>query len=325
MSIIHGSTTLITGGAGGAKFAEGLNCLIAHEKLNIIPNIGDDDLFHGLWVSPDVDTLLYTLANDINREQGWGLKDDTYTVLNRLAQLGQADWMKLGDKDFATHIVRTMMLAQGHDLQQVATYLADKLNVRANIILPSRQTVQTRLHTAQGTLSMESYFVEHGTKPQVEHVESIGDGLSQANPECIEALESVETVLISPSNPILSIAPTLNVQGVQHALKNTAAHRIAISPIIAGQSVKGPACEVMSACGYSPTVTGVAEFYRGLIDALVIDHADEKHATDIRRMGIDVLVTDTLMPTITSRIQLAKEVLSYAETARLARKQKGAA
>lgn len=325
MSIIQGSTTLITGGAGGAKFAEGLNCLIAHEKLNIIPNIGDDDLFHGLWVSPDVDTLLYTLANDINREQGWGLKDDTYTVLNRLAQLGQADWMKLGDKDFATHIVRTMMLAQGHDLQQVATYLADKLNVRANIILPSRQTVQTRLHTAQGTLSMESYFVEHGSKPQVEDVEFIGDGLSQANPECIEALESVETVLISPSNPILSIAPTLNVQGVQHALKNTAAHRIAISPIIAGQSVKGPACEVMSACGYSPTVTGVAEFYRGLIDALVIDHADEKHATDIRRIGIDVLVTDTLMPTITSRIQLAKEVLSYAETARLARKQKGAA
>ncbi|GAB3102852.1 2-phospho-L-lactate transferase [Aestuariicella hydrocarbonica] len=313
MSSLTGSITLLTGGAGGAKLAEGLTLLLPPEQLTIVPNIGDDDRFHGLWVSPDVDTLLYTLANDIDREQGWGLRADSYHLLARLAELGQPTWMQLGDRDIATHLIRTMLLAQGQDAQQVTTYLARQLGIDANIVLPSRATVQTRVHTALGELSMESYFVQHGAKPAVQKVEFVGEGLSQPNSACLEAIDNSQLILIAPSNPLLSIAPTLQVTGIRQSLLNSSAARVAVSPIIGGKTVKGPACEVMAACGYSPTVTGVAEFYHGLIDALVIDHADAAQVRDIERMGIKVLLTDTLMPTVASRINLAEKILSYVD------------
>ncbi|WP_439135468.1 2-phospho-L-lactate transferase [Pseudomaricurvus sp.] len=307
--------TVITGGVGGAKFVEGLYHSVNPQSLCVIPNIGDDDQFHGLWVSPDVDTLVYTLSEHVNRDTGWGMAGDTFATQEQLALLGQEVWMNLGDKDLATHIVRTLRLHRGESPSDVAAHLARSLGLECQLMLPTDSTLQTRVHTEQGELSLEEYFVKHRCAPQVTQVRYRGAENAQITVAAEAAIREADCVFFAPSNPLLSIAPTLEVNRVRQTLHSTTAKRIAISPLVGGKAVKGPTCEVMRACGFEANVFGIAEFYRGLIDTLVIDQKDAEHAHALRKLGLEVVVLVTLMDDKPSRIAFAAQVLSSLDLA----------
>lgn len=299
----------VTGGIGGAKFVEGLYHLLQPRQLVVIPNVGDDDAFHGLWVSPDVDTLVYTLSDRVNRKTGWGIADDTLHAQEQLALLGQEVWMNLGDRDLATHMVRTLRRGRGERPADTAAHIARSLGVQCDLLLPTDATVQTRVHTTLGELSLEEYFVKHRCQPQVTQVHYRGAERADITAEAEAALHSADLVFIAPSNPLLSVAPTLAVKGVREALQNTRAQRVAISPLVGGRAVKGPTCEIMRACGYSADVGGIADFYQGLIDTLVIDRCDSQYADALRNRGLEVIVLDTLMESVASRVDFARGLL----------------
>lgn len=300
---------VITGGIGGAKFVEGLYRLLQPQRLSVIPNVGDDDEFHGLWVSPDVDTLIYTLSDRVNRNTGWGIAGDSFHAQEQLALLGQDVWMNLGDRDIATHLVRSLRRRSGDRPTDIAAHLARSLGVECSVLIPTDANVQTRLYTDKGELSMEEYFVKHRCEPQVTEIRYRGAEGARITGEAESVLLSAELLFIAPSNPLLSIAPTLAIGGVREALRKTAAKRVAISPLIGGRAVKGPSCEILRACGYSADVLGIASFYHGLIDTLVIDKSDAHYAGRLRRMGLEVIVLDTLMDDIASRHDFARRVL----------------
>lgn len=300
---------VITGGIGGAKFVEGLYRLLQPEQLTVIPNVGDDDEFHGLWVSPDVDTLMYTLSGCVNRETGWGIAGDTFYAQEQLKRLGQDVWMNLGDRDLATHMVRSLRRRRGERPTDIAKHIAHSMEIGCSVLLPTDATVQTRLQTDLGELSLEEYFVKYRCRPQVSQVHYRGAESAHITTEAESALLAADLVFIAPSNPSLSIAPTLAVGGVREALQNTRAKRIAISPLIGGRAIKGPTCEVLRACGYSADAEGIARFYDGLIDTLVIDHSDESRAGTLRRRGLAVIVLNTLMGDVASRRKFANQLM----------------
>ncbi|NOH72117.1 2-phospho-L-lactate transferase [Vibrio pectenicida] len=289
------SITLLAGGVGGAKAAEGLVKSCYADGLKIIGNVGDDQQFHGLWVSPDIDTLIYTLSERIDRNQGWGLAGDKQKVLSGLKQLGVDTWMQLGDMDFATHIFRTEQRRLGVRAQKIVEQIARANGINIPILLPTDDIVQTKLKSGGQWLSFQDYFVRLRCQAKVDEIRYLECDKASATPESIEALSCADLVLIAPSNPLLSIGSILSIGDIRTQIQSLSKPIVAISPLIGSQAIKGPAVELMQSLGYSPNVLGIATYYCELIDVLVIDPVDEQYALDIEAMGVQVVIQNIWM------------------------------
>ncbi|XKE45149.1 2-phospho-L-lactate transferase [Halomonas organivorans] len=304
--------TLLAGGVGGAKLAVGLAAVCPPDQLTVIGNVADDQEFHGLWVSPDIDTLTYSLAGLIDRDKGWGLADESHRVLDGLTRLGRETWMYLGDQDLATHIYRTELRRQGIRPSAIAQSIAQSLGVTLNLLLPTDDRLQTRIKTEAGWLAFQEYFVREQCRPEVLDIRI--DGLAEARPtpEALAAIERADLLLIAPSNPVVSIAPILEIPGMRQAVERSRARRLAVSPLIGGRTVKGPADRMLVAAGVACSNLGVADSYARLIDGLVIDAQDAGDAAALAERGLEVRVTRTLMTDTADKARLAREVLAFA-------------
>jgi LPPG:FO 2-phospho-L-lactate transferase len=302
--------TVLTGGTGGAKFVDGLRQVVPPEQLTIIVNTGDDLLWWGLYVSPDIDSITYVLAGLLSRERGWGVKGDTFFCLQHMGQLGQPIWFHAGDRDLAIHILRSKLLAEGKTLSEVTAEICDKLGVKARLLPMSNSRVETRVGTPVGDLSFEEYFVQRWYQDPVESIRFAGAADAEPAPGVVEAILNADIVLLAPSNPVTSIGPILAVPGVRETLQKTQARIAAVSPIIAGEAVAGPAGILMASQGLPVSVAGVAQAYHDFLDMLVVDVRDAQAGEDLRQTGLRVHVAKTLMRTPEDKADLANAVLS---------------
>ncbi len=308
----------LAGGVGGAKLARGLADVLAPDRLVIVVNTGDDFEHLGVHVSPDLDTVLYTLAGVNNVEQGWGLAGETWHFMQALEALGGETWFRLGDRDLGTNVVRTQRLRAGETLSDVTAYLCERFGVRHHLAPMSDAAVRTLVHTDAGVLEFQDYFVRRRAEPAVRTL-SFG-GAEQAHPSGAfqRALSDpgLEAVVICPSNPYLSIAPLLALPGIRSALERRRAPVVAVSPIVGGQAITGPAAKIMRELGKEPSVLEVARFYQGLIDGLVIDQCDASYSGVIEHLGIGCLATSSVMRVPEDRAALARATLEFAGSLR---------
>lgn len=304
--------TVLTGGTGGAKFVDGLRQIVAPEDLTIIVNTGDDLMWWGLYVSPDIDSILYMLAGRLSQERGWGVKGDTFFCLSTMGQMGQPTWFNTGDRDLAMHILRSKMLSDGKTLTEVTSEIAATLGIKTRVLPMSDSRVETRVLTPIGELSFEEYFVQRWYQDPVESVRFAGASDAEPAPGVIEAIRSADVLLLAPSNPVTSIAPILAVPGIREALRESRAPIAAVSPIVRGAAVSGPAGILLGAQGFEVSIGGIAHFYRDFLDLLIVDSEDEMAATTLQKGGLRVVWTPTIMRKNADRIALAKSVLDAA-------------
>jgi len=303
----------LTGGTGGAKLIEGLAAELDADELTIVCNTADDTLVHGLYVSPDLDTITYTLAGLIDPDQGWGVRNDTFAVLQQLGQLGVETWFKLGDRDLALHIRRTQLINEGLKLSEVTDQLCRALGIKPKILPMSDEKVQTRVNTPQGEISFQEFFVkEHWTR-EVTGIHFAGVEQSQPAPGVLEAMRRAEGVIVCPSNPITSIGPILAVPGIRSALAALEVPVVGVSPLIGATAISGPAHKLMLACGYDPSSLGVARHYGDILDRLFIAAEDQNLASSIQDLSIGPVCTDIRMMTANDKRRLAAEVLAALE------------
>ncbi len=298
----------LAGGVGGAKLALGLSKVLPPSQLTIVVNTGDDEVFHGLHVSPDVDTVMYTLAGLSNPETGWGITGETFQALGRLKEYGADAWFNLGDKDLATHIRRTDLLRQGCSLSEVTQSLRSALGVEHPIVPMSDDPVRTMLSTDLGELPMQTWFVKHRCEPAVSEIRFAGAEHAQPAPEFERALSESDALVFCPSNPFVSVAPILAVPGVRDAIEGFNGLRLAVSPIVGGQAIKGPAAKMMAELGIESSCVGVAMQYQGLCDVFVLDDVDGDRAGDIEALGMRAAVTNTMMITDADKVRLAEYI-----------------
>jgi LPPG:FO 2-phospho-L-lactate transferase len=265
-----------------------------------------------LYVSPDLDSITYMLAGKLSQERGWGMQGDTFFCLQALGQLGQPTWFQTGDRDLATHIFRSKLLADGKTLSEATSEIATRLGVRARVLPMSNSRVETRVLTPVGDLSFEEYFVQRWYQDPVESVRFAGASDAEPAPGVIEAIRSADLVLLAPSNPVTSIGPILAVPGIHEALREKRARTVAVSPIVGRAAVTGPAATLMAAQGFAVSVAGVADYYRDFLDLLVVDSQDASAAEELRKTGLRVHCTPTIMRRYEDRIALAKSVLEAA-------------
>jgi LPPG:FO 2-phospho-L-lactate transferase len=305
----------LSGGIGGAKLALGLYRMLPPDCLMVVGNTGDDFEHLGLSISPDLDTVLYTLAGVANPETGWGRAGETWSFMRALEQLGGETWFRLGDADLATHVERTRRLAAGEGLSSISDDLCGRLGVRARLVPMCDEPVRTLVRTAEGVLPFQRYFVEQRCAPHVLGFEFQGASDARPTPALLAALasESLEAVVICPSNPFISIDPILAVPGMRAAIAGCRAPVIAVSPIIGGQAVKGPTAKMMAELGMPTTARAIAEHYGGLIDGFVLDRADADLASDI---AVPCLARRTLRASEDDKRSLAAEVLAFARELR---------
>jgi LPPG:FO 2-phospho-L-lactate transferase len=282
---------LLAGGTGGAKLATALLPKLPPGQLTVIANTADDDEFWGHLVSPDVDAVIYRLAGVFNEASGYGVKDDTFHVLDALARLGEPAWFRIGDKDFATHVLRTEMLGRGCTLTESALALCARFGLGARVLPMTNERVRTRFVTDAGEFSFQEYFVRERLGPALRGIEFVGIDSARPTPEVVAALQEAELVIIGPSNPLISIAPILEVTGT-HIPRE---HTLAITPIVRGAALKGPTVEMMRAVGPPPTPVAVARMYRAVAAGFVLDSRDKEMAEEVREMGLRTLVLDTVM------------------------------
>jgi LPPG:FO 2-phospho-L-lactate transferase len=302
---------VLTGGTGGAKFVDGLRQVVSPEELTIIVNTGDDLEWWGLYMSPDLDSITYVLAGLLSKERGWGVKGDTFYCLQAMGQLGQPIWFHVGDRDLAVHLLRSKLLAEGKTLSEATDEIAGKLGVQARILPMSNSRVETRVMTRTvGELSFEEYFVQRWYQDPVESVRYAGAGDAEPAPGVLEAIESASAILVAPSNPVSSIGPILAVPGVHEALCGTRAPIVAVSPIVGGNAVSGPAGVMMAAQGLPVSIAGIAESYRDFLDFLVADEQDRQAAEALTKPGLSVHCTNAIMRTTQDKIDLARTALS---------------
>jgi LPPG:FO 2-phospho-L-lactate transferase len=311
-----GHVIALCGGVGGAKLAYGLSRVLAEADLTLVVNTGDDFEHLGLAVAPDLDTVTYTLAGLADRQRGWGLAGETWSFMAALTRLGLEDWYLLGDHDLATHVERTRRLAAGETLSAVAADLAVRLGVTHAIAPMSDQPVRTWIDTDDGPLAFQPYFVRERCEPVAHGVRYEGAANARPSPAFAAALArtDLDAIVICPSNPYLSIDPILSVPGVHARLLSAGAPIVAVSPIVGGVAIKGPAAKLMRELGRTPSVAGVAGHYRGLIDGLVLDGDDMADAPGVRALGMASHVTATVMRSDDDRIALARETLAFARS-----------
>jgi LPPG:FO 2-phospho-L-lactate transferase len=301
--------TALAGGTGAARFLRGLTAVVDPSVVTVISNTGDDAEIWGLHISPDLDTVIYALAGVIDESKGWGVKDDTFLCLATMAAFGLETWFNLGDRDMATHLFRTGALREGKTLSEVTEAMRRALGVRSRIIPMSDRPVRTRVLTPEGWLGFQEFFVRE--KGRVEVLDVIYDGAERATPApgVVEAISGARVVIVCPSNPITSIGPILAVQGIAEALRSTQATVLAVSPIVAGAPVSGPAGKLMAAKNLPVSAIGVAAAYREWLDVIVIDRRDETLASELLSTGISPVVTDTVMANREREVALARAAL----------------
>ncbi len=299
----------LAGGVGGAKLAHGLAMCLPPEDLTVIVNTGDDFEHLGLRISPDLDTVCYTLAGLANPETGWGLAGDTWEFLGALERLGGKTWFRVGDRDLATHVERTRKLRAGEPLSQVTQDFCRRWGVGPTVLPMTDDLVRTAVLTQDGELAFQDYFVRLKCEPEVKGFRFEGDLDARPAPGVLESIEEAEVVILCPSNPWVSIDPILSVPGMRDSL--TGSRVLAVSPIVGGEAIKGPAARMFRQLGVEPTPLAVAVHYAGLISDLVIDRVDASWAPRIELDGIRVLVTDTIMSTQADRRRLALETLGF--------------
>ena len=302
--------TVLSGGVGAARFLHGLARVVEPESITAVSNVSDDLTWHGLHVSPDLDTLMYTLA-DLEGEFGWGLRGDTQTTLQRLRALGDEEWFGIGDRDLATHLYRTGRLQAGATLSEVTQSLMTAHGVRVTVLPVTDEPHPTIVRTGEGDLAFQDYFVRLRAAVPVTGLEFPGRDARPA-PGVLRAIGEADLTVIAPSNPFVSITPLLLVQSVRQTLARAPGKRVAVSPIIAGAAVKGPAALMLESLGYEVTATAVARLYQGLIDLFVVDTADEALLPEIRALGMDAVATDTMMTGDEGRERVARNVLAAA-------------
>ncbi len=301
--------TALAGGVGAARFLTGLAQLMKKEDLSVIVNTGDDINLFGLHISPDVDIVTYTLAGIVDEEKGWGIKGDTFHCLDMLKTHGADTWFNLGDHDLATHIYRTDRLRQGKTLSQIAEEVCRSLGLNVKVLPMSNDPFETRITTQQGSIHFEEYFVKRQCRDEVLGIEFVGASAAKPSPGVLEAISDSELVVVCPSNPIVSIGTILSVEGIRDALKWTDARVVAVSPIVAGAAIKGPADKMLRSLGYEVSAFGVAKLYLDFLDAIVIDNKDAEQKGRIESLGMKVSVTNTVMKTLEDKVSLAKAVL----------------
>jgi LPPG:FO 2-phospho-L-lactate transferase len=306
------SVLALSGGIGGAKLALGLSRVLAPEQLIVVANTGDDFEHLGLAISPDIDTLIYTLAGLDNPQTGWGRRDETWTFMAALAALGGETWFQLGDGDLATHIERTRRLAAGESLTAITRDFCRRLGVRPRILPMSDQRVRTKVQTSEGLLDFQDYFVRRRCEPVVTGLSYEGADAARPQADMIAALgdPQLRAIVICPSNPFLSVDPILALPGLRDRIKQSRAPVVAVSPIIGGRAVKGPTAKMMTELGLTASATAVARHYGDLIDGYLVDEADREIAS---LPGITVKATRTLMTSLADREAVARAVLAFAD------------
>jgi LPPG:FO 2-phospho-L-lactate transferase len=306
----------LAGGVGGAKLAQGLAGVMPAERLSIVVNTADDFDLWGLHISPDLDTVMYTLAGIANPVTGWGIVDDTHHTLAGLAAYGVDPWFSLGDRDFATHILRTRRLRQGDRLTDVTADLAAALAVPVRLLPMTDDPVATLIHSRGQVLDFQEYFVARRQQDEVDAVAFSGIEDARPTGETLDAIASASVIVFCPSNPVVSVGPILDLPGIRDAIGASNAIRIAVSPIVGGKALKGPADRMLASLGHESSALGVARMYQGLIDTFVIDDLDRELAEPICALGLDVQVTNTVMGGQEDRQRLAGEILARASQPR---------
>ena len=302
--------TTLAGGVGAARFLKGLVHAVSPEEIVTIVNTGDDIEFYGLHISPDVDIVTYTLAGVVDEGKGWGIRGDTFNCLNMLRKYGYETWFMLGDKDLATHIHRTLLLKKGLKLSEVTEKIRKALGVKVKIIPMTNDKVQTKIITNVGEMHFQEYLVKRKAQDPVLHVKFEGIEKAEPSPGVIESILNADGIIICPSNPIVSIGPIISIKGVKEALSEAKAKIVAISPIVRGAPIKGPADKLMKGLGIEVSALGVAKIYKDFLDIFIIDSVDENLKSEIESLGIKVHVTNTIMKTLEDKIKLAKETLN---------------
>lgn len=312
----------LSGGIGGAKLALGLSRILLADNLLVVANVGDDFEHLGLHISPDSDTLMYTLAGLDNTKLGWGRRDETWSFMETLAALGGEDWFRLGDRDLAVHIERTRRLKAGETLSAITADFCRRLGIGPRILPATDDRVRTRLRTDEGWLDFQDYFVRLQCRPQVRELAFAGAEDARPHPDLLKALrdERLRAVIICPSNPFISVEPILAVSGMRQALSASAAPVIAVSPIIGGRAVKGPTAKMMAELDMIPSAAAVAERYSDLIDGYVMDVADAEEAAHV---AAKVTLAPTLMTNLAEREQLALVVLEAADALASSKRGRG--
>jgi LPPG:FO 2-phospho-L-lactate transferase len=304
--------TVLAGGTGAAKLLRGLAASIRPADLTVVGNTGDDTEVWGLHVSPDLDTVTYALAGLLDTERGWGRSRETFRCRDAMAALGAEVWFNLGDQDLATHVWRTAALRRGRPLSDVSAELARRLGAGARVLPMSDDAVRTRVRTPDGWLTFQEYFVRERTRPKVVDVEYAGAERARPAPGVLAALHDADLVLVCPSNPVTSIGPILAVPGVDDALRTTRAPIVAVSPIVGGDAVSGPAAALMGARGLPVSAAGIAMAYGPWLDTLLVHDADADRAAELRALGVRAVVANILMTDRAREAALARAVLEAA-------------
>ncbi len=306
----------LAGGVGGAKLAAGLYHSLPPQSLTVLGNTADDFSLWGLYISPDLDTVMYTLAGLANTVTGWGLSGDTWVTLEAIRRLGGEGWFALGDQDIATHIRRTELLSQGATLTEVTAQLCAALGIQARLLPMTNNDVHTEVDTPAGRLPFQEYFVRRQHRDDVLGIHFTGIDEATVPDTVTTAITTADVIFFCPSNPLVSIGPILAVPGLREQLRQARVPRIAVSPLIGGAALKGPADKMMHDLGFEATTLGVARLYTDLLDGLVLDTVDAALAPAIRDLGMQVLVTDTIMHDVADRKRLAEEMLKWSDELR---------
>ncbi len=305
--------TALAGGVGGSKLCAGLADVMQPKDLSIVVNIGDDFNYYGLRVCPDLDTVCYTLAGMNNPVTGWGLENETWNLSKGLKILGGETWFNIGDRDAATHILRTVLLQAGSSLTEITHEFCQRLGVQVKVFPASDDQISTNVYTADGRhLPFQEYFVKERCEPVVSGFEFSGMEGAKAGIDVLAALENADWIIISPSNPWVSIDPLISIGGIHEILKKKKV--LAVSPLISGKAVKGPAAKMFEEMGITPGAAAVADHYRQFLNAFMLDSSDSQDAEQISRWGIITILTDILMPTHGERRRLANELLAFCNT-----------
>lgn len=302
--------TALAGGVGASKLLLGLYQEMDRRDLTVIVNTGDDIVLHGLKISPDLDIVTYTLAGLIDSKKGWGFRGETFHLLNRLAVFGREKWFNLGDRDLATHIHRTAMLAEGKSLSDAADSIRLALGVEARIIPMANEPVPTLIDSSEGQLHFQEYLVKRGAEPIVRGVRFAGVGSARPSPGVLEAIREADRIVVCPSNPLISIGPILAVRGIRDALSVRRSDVVAVCPIVGGRSLKGPSDKMLEQLGHDPSAAGVARLYADFTGIFVLDPVDAHHAETVRSLGMEPLIVPAVMRTLAQKRRLARALLA---------------
>ncbi len=308
------SVLCLAGGVGAARFLDGLARVYPSDRITAVVNTGDDLDYLGVHISPDLDIVTYTLAGIVDREKGYGVAGDTYNCMTQLEQYSAETWFRIGDRDFATHLLRTAFLQQGFTMTELTEKIRSFLGVKVKILPMSDQMIATKIKTAHGLLDFQEYFVKRKFEDNVEDVSYEGASVALPAPGVVESIEKADAIVLCPSNPILSIGPIMAVPGIRNALAKTKGRILGISPIVGGKSIKGPLDRIMRHLKLEVSPFGVAQLYKGLLRGFVIDDADKTVASKVTSLGMKVASTQTIMDSPEARARLAEDTLKLAES-----------